>query len=269
MSLPTLTRFWSPRTLAVGQAAQFQFGRLRLWLSRGEGEWGYATETLAEPAAPAFEVLAAGGTLPEAGWKYAAFGQSPERLQLLPAVPPRPVAVRPEHPVSLPPRQSSTVFAFIPTWIELWAGGSPDGHQIATLPTATLSGTWFGNPMAGELAYALRIAATRHLGQLKCHPHHLVCPITIENSSDEPLEFQKLCLRTVHLAIFAGQHHYWTNPVSIRYAGKAREARVTYARHAPAYETGLELISKADEPAERVFVGLTFKHPAATDFQAI
>ncbi|MDP0500970.1 MAG: DUF432 domain-containing protein [Verrucomicrobiota bacterium JB022] len=249
----------------------WRLGRLRLWLARAEKEWAYANENANDP-----EVLDASfvphDVVPEGlEWHHHAFEHAPEQFELWPAVPPRPVVVRADRPVTIPAHESAQFFACIPVWVELWVGGPERDEQLklATVTTRALSNTWFGNHANGELCYSLRFAASRQLDELNRHPHHIICPIVLENHSEEALEFHKLCLRTKHLAVYSGHEHFWSNVVRIRYAGKSREARVTYESGVPSHEPNLRLVSKAYEPAERVFVGLTFKHAAASDFQAM
>lgn len=264
-------QFWKSRQMPLDRACLWRLGRLRLWLARAEREWGFATESAENP-----EVLDSSfvpyDVIPNRlDWKHFAFENAPEQFELWPAVPPRPVVVRADQAVAIPPRQSAKYFACVPVWVELWVG-APERHnqmKIGSVPTRMLSNTWFGNHATGELCYSLRFAATRQLDDLKLHPHHLICPIILENHSEHTLDFHKLCLRTKHLAIYSGHEHFWSNVVRIRFSGKSREARVTYESKVPQFEDNLRLVSKAYEPAERIFVGLTFKHPSPSDFQVL
>ena len=62
-------------------------------------------------------------------------------------------------------------------------------------PTVVLSNTWFGDPMGGELCYALRTSARRSFDTLRKRPNRAICSVLIKNAFSTPLDFQRLCIK--------------------------------------------------------------------------
>src|SRR5690606_29283651 len=127
--------------------------------------------------------------------------------------------VRPDSPVRIPKGNEVTFFVSVPLFLQLHIG--PERNiLIHEEPTVVMSKTWFGEPTAGELCYALRTGASRDLEGIKKGQHRVVCPVVVRNRSDEELNFQKLCIRAMHVNIHRGNNRLWTEEIEVSYLGK-------------------------------------------------
>ena len=135
---------WEPRPMKAGANLHWGIGPLDIWARRetdevhvavgrgrtavrGEGSWSGNVDD-AEPGEGA-------------EWTRWVVGDAPRDIWLCPAMPDRPVVVRPEHPVRLPPKQHATFFVSIPVWVQVTVS---NGRVIlCEEPTVVLSNIWF------------------------------------------------------------------------------------------------------------------------------
>ena len=144
-------------------------------------------------------------------------------------------------------------YVTIPVWVRVAVGE----HAQVTLceePTVILSHSWFGAPTAGELCYSLRTSARRTLDTLGRRPHGAVCPVRVQNDAATQLDFQRLCVQTNHLKIYAGRDHMWTNEVKVTYKGEDTPSQIDFAQRSPTGDDVGELITEARAPLTRGFV---------------
>jgi hypothetical protein len=178
-------------------------------------------------------------------------------LHFKPVMPDRPVIVRPEMPVSILPGNEANYYVAIPVWMKITRDDSDTGW-LCSEPTVALSNSWFGTPTSGSLCYSMRTTARRNLERPLRRPNRAVCPVKICNKSDEPLDFQRLCVHVEFLKIFNGESHLWTNPVSVTYRGEERGSRLDYEENAPEAAGVGELLSDSYEPIPRGLIRKSF-----------
>lgn len=237
--------FWKPFRLENQQARGFALGPLRIWVKRDGDDWLALVfrdgDLTRHDCIPRLE-----DEVPEAGqWRRVGSVAASPELKLLPALPNRPVVVRPEVPYTILPGERVQFYVGVPLWIHLQ---SKDDVMLVEEPVVRLSNTWFGTPMEGELAYAMRTMAKRQLEDLDFHPWRAVCPVRIKNQRKERLTFERICLHVQYLDLYQdAREGIWTNEsgVTVREGSDNNWSRISYARSAPDDLKAATLLVKA------------------------
>ncbi|NQU43421.1 hypothetical protein HQ520_09045 [bacterium] len=256
-------RLWNSFSIDEGPWHRAEVGPLLLRFRRVRDEWQWFSEIEEEteeilrrengPEAsdpPEDESLAA-------RWILA---QSDGRIVFSPAMPDRSLVIRPESLIRLAPHSHGTFFVSMPVWVDMRAGGQ-EKVSIGAVPSASLTNIWFGTPSQGELCYGLRTRARRGLGEDPPAPHICVCPVNLHNLSTEEFSFERMCIRSEHLAIYRGETRLWTNQVDCTIRSVDQPALIEYGRKAPDFDGAREVMTSARIPARQsmlqsVFTGL-------------
>ena len=240
------TALWQPHHIEQGQCLEAQAGPLDIWLRRKGDELHIAvvrrtaSKYLNRSAAPR---TTAGDEPAGLDWSRWVCGPDCEQVLLVPVTPDRPVVVRPELPVKIPPGREALFFVGIPMWVRIMAGDA-QMVQLCEQPAVILSNIWFGDPTSGDLCYSLRTRARRDISNWQTEPHRAVCPVTISNSANTQLDVERLCVHAVHLSVFPGASRLWTNRVRITFKGKGEVSQLEYAEKPPDYEEVGDVLSK-------------------------
>jgi len=244
--------FWGRLSLSPEQSIYWEVGTAKVWASRASTsshEWRIHSER-----APV-ETHAArrSGEMPlpaKPAWKRWAFREEDAAIWCRPAMPDKPVVVRPDAPLTIPRGNEVTFFVSIPVSLHFFIGQKAE-LPIHEEPSVILSKTWAGEPTAGELCYALRTSASRNLEGIKKGSHRVVCPLVIRNRSEEELVFKKVCLRTTHSNIHLGKTRLWCEQVAVNYLGKTNFSEFVFAKTPPDYEPIRGQLGDAREPIHR------------------
>lgn len=246
--------FWIPRTVSEERVAFWRYGPLRIWVKRAPEEWSFGLER--GDTAMRDCCFIPNDVVPETvDWTSYSLSEEYRDFEVEPLVPERPVVVRPHHPVILPPGQSARFFARVPVRVRFHAlrtDGKPSKLPLLTTPTVILSDTWFGDAMEGLLCHPLRTDASRTAEALDAGPHHLVCPITLRNKSEEDLPFERLCLRLEHVDIYADAGHLWSSEICVNHQGKGHPSHIDYQTGTPVYAKNLLRLHKADNKPQNL-----------------
>lgn len=193
-----------------------------------------------------------------------------QAFTMRPEMPDRPVVAKPETRVIIPGGERVTYYCLLPVWVQFQLGGGDEkaSLQFSSWATRTLSDTWFGDHAGGVLAYALAFPAEREWSELPIAPHHVVVPVRIENESVEHLAFERLCLRTRYLSIFAAGRVLWSNSIRVVYNGPTRESSLFYGTEVPPEAGNAYRVTGPKEQATRSVVGVTFSSPSSNDFRS-
>jgi len=243
---------WQPHQIEQDQCLEAQVGPLQLWLRRSGDEIRIATkhrrdiESLvkAVPLHPAAERKPAG-----LDWSRWVCG-SCDQLLLTPVTPDRPVVVRPEVPLKIPPGREALFFVGVPLWVRITAGDA-NKVQLCEVPSVTLSNIWFGDPMSGDLCYSLRTRARREFSDSKAEPHRAICPVTIRNAAPMQVDIERFCVHVAHLSIYPGTSRLWTGGVQITFKGEAETSPVEYSEKPPTYEEVDKTLSEPRAPVKK------------------
>jgi hypothetical protein len=211
---PRDPRWWGAVTLGAGEVARWRAGPSTVEAARRASDWRVWHTT--EPDAYAVEaerVRRVGDAVPEgAPTLRFSFAEAPDTITVRPALADRPVVVRPESSLTVPPGERVVLYVSSPVWMALKlevrrprrrrSGGAPQAVVLAELPTFRPSDTWYGpSTRVGELCYAVRTAARLELGELPLRPHRAVTPVTVDNQAATPLELARVSVPMPYLAL--------------------------------------------------------------------
>lgn len=262
----SLQQFWASRRMGQDRVSFIRLGPMHLWLARADKEWGYAVEYGDLSQLIDISTVPSDVVPRSLEWVTTVFTDAPMDYALRPAVPDRPLVVRPIHPVRIPPGQAGTFFALIPVFIELLVTAKAQTHVLGKVPTRVMSDTWFGDHARGELSYTLPVPAQRDLAAMETHPHQILCPVEVKNGSKDELFFEKFCIRPRHLNLYCGDQHLWASAVQVSHEGSFHASLVRYDSAAPGYESGMVEVAKAAEKADKRLQWLTFGGAFHGDF---
>lgn len=214
--LPLEPRWWGAVTLPVDGVARWRAGPSTVVAERRRTDWRlWHTSGPDAHASVAERVRAiAGDAVPDGAptLRYS-FDAAPDSIDVRPRLADRPVVVRPESPLVVPPHETVTLYASTPVWMAISLeidrprrgrrADADDGLAVLTeLPSSRPSDTWLGpNTREGELCYAVRTAARTEIDALPLRPHRAVTPLTIENRAASPLELQRVAVPMPYLAL--------------------------------------------------------------------
>ncbi len=222
---PLDPRWWGSVTLPVGGVARWRAGPSTVVAQRRASDWRVWHET--EPDAYAVEAERVRrveeeppDTAPSARFSFA---EAPDTITVSPALADRPVIVRPESPLSIPPGERVTLYASTPVWMALElqvrrpkrGSKGPSPIVLKELPSYRPSDTWFGpSTREGELCYAVRTAARTDAADLPLRPHRAVTPLTIENRAATLMEITRIEAPMPFLALHLDRRgRLWTDAV--------------------------------------------------------
>lgn len=236
-SASLLTVLGCPLALREGETGHAVFGAADLWVRRAAGAWHIAYRLGAEEDRKAmWDQEPAPEEVPWERWITRASGGAPVLRVRLPE---RPVVIRPETTVRLPPRETVEFFVGLPLRLAL----ELEGETLGCYASIQLSSTWFGTPEEGELCYAMRTLAHGDPTALAPRMHRCICPLQVRNNAKEVLAFERVCVQCSHLGLYLGGARFWSNAVRLSYRGRREWSRLVYARSAPAQVEGAVLAS--------------------------
>lgn len=173
-------------------------------------------------------------------------GDKSSALNILPALPDRPIVVKPETTLKILPGKNVLVFIRVPIWLQFYAGTKKKENLVFECSSKELSSTWFGEPDSGTLAYSLRLKPDAQLFEKpKSFTNHIICPIRLTNDSNMPLDVQRLLLHGEYLNIYGERNELYTNEVKIKFKGISEISDVQYSNQAPSYSKHSCQISSA------------------------
>jgi hypothetical protein len=231
--------FWRAYSLEVGTTLHWAIGLLDLWVERTSDEWHVASVVgragngplvqLDEKMHDAPPVAAENVPRPtDVPWRRMLAPPGSGRIEFAPVMPDRPLVVRPEEPLAIPPKGAGTFYVGIPVRVRIRILAEPQ-TVLAELPTAVMSSTWFGEPTSGELCYSLTTRARRSPGEGRALAHRAVCPVRVTHDSPRDLAFHQLCIHVDALAVYDGRTQLSTGDVEVTFHADDQRPRVTYA----------------------------------------
>jgi hypothetical protein len=246
---------WETREIEPDRIYRMQAGERSILAGYTGGEWRVASSL--DRGRPDLRGWEEGGFLEDFGdgseydWTRIVTPVSRPVLRAIPAMPDKPLVVRPEYPIFLPSGKEGLFFVEIPMWIRI-TGSEGKGFSgellLNEVAVQEMSKTWFGNLSAGELCYVYRTRAANEIPPIDAAASSeispapfvstAVCPVAVKNSASSLLEFGRFCLRTEFLSIFAGDDRLWTSAVQLEYRGQEEAAQST-GSEAPKQLTGV------------------------------
>lgn len=211
---PSDPRWWGSLSLEPGQAGRWRAGPSTVYAARSRTDWRLWHQQDADAYAPVgqwprrVDVAELPDGVPQVRFSFA---DSPDSILVSPRLAPRPVVIRPETSLAVPPGERVTIYISTPTWMALTVQGSGskrrggDAKQVllADLPTHRPSDTWFGpSTREGELCYAVRTAGRLVFADLPLRPHRAVTPLSIQNDADDLLQVQRVQVPMPQLSLY-------------------------------------------------------------------
>jgi hypothetical protein len=176
-----------------------------------------------------------------------------ETVALRPALADRPVVARPEHPLSILPGESVTLYLSTPLWVRV--GLDDSDRQLQEVPSHRMSDTWFGpSTREGELCYATRTAGRLQLDKLPHRLHRALTPLQIRNRATDALALERVQLPAPHLALYhTPDDVLWTEAVTMTRRDGETGASVRIAEGPP---PDIDDATRIQEPRETSKQGL-------------
>ncbi len=235
--------------LPLGRTLHWQLGQLSLWLERSAEEILLAFDRN-DKEEDRLVVARLEAKPQDLEWQRFAVGEGLDRITFRPLLSERPMIVRPESAITVPPGMSSDYYARVPLWIGLeMARPGDDPVALVEIPTVVLSNTWFGeDTMSGRLCYAMRTTARRTLQDVAARHHRAICPFQVRNVSKEPLVCERFSMDVQHLALHELDNLLWTPTVVITHRGSEAGQEVEFSQQTPDKRPLGPVISPAREP---------------------
>lgn len=226
-------------------------GRCRVWTRAAEDEWEIAVRHVQTdeeiPEEPTDDL----------SWtRYVTVAN--DRLQLSPALPDRPVVVRPAAPIVILPGRWGTFFFRVPLWIRFVSQPGEHATTMEEVPSRLLASTWFGELSTGELCYAIEAPLERHLEQLQMSEAFAACEVTVRNNSRERLRFERICVHVESMRLFHGADRLWTNEVRVAYRGSDQVSQLTFLPTPPDRAGRVQPVAEPRVPPEHSLLKRSF-----------
>jgi len=180
-------------------------------------------------------------------------------MYILPALPDRPVVLKPKTNLSILPATSYKFYAYLPATFQLFAGAVREDKKIYEKKIEQLSSTWFGETTEGELCYALYTSFDTSINADKKGHDFVICPIEVSNNSKDILEIKRLAIRGIHLSIYGNNELMMSNKVKIKYNGFESLSDIQFAKNAPSSAPNLKLIAAPRIPENNTVFKRSFQ----------
>ena len=255
---PASGPLWGSHPLEPGGRFRLDVGPRRIWVEGYPGEVRIAVgdavdgeDAPEEPPLPAAEL-----------WSRWALPAKATTIRMAPALPDRTLVVTPEQAFHLLPDTSARVFARVPVWVQLRIEqeGMADrqGAMALEIPSVTLSDTWWGSFLEGELAYWLPTSARREVDPTRHRPHMAVCSLNLLNRSAASLAVDRLAIRAAHLSLFLDEDVLWADEARVVYQGSAEGSQIEMSGAPPAEAGAARAVASPRVPAQRGLRARTF-----------
>jgi len=265
--------WWGSVSLNLYTGGKWHLGPSTLWVYRASHDWRIihrpSTDPVtADPMAKRSDVTA---PLPDDEMTSVLESDDPalithrysvrdtdEQIALRPVLADRPVVARPEHPLSVLPNESVTLYLSTPLWARVELVESE--RVLQDIPSHRMSDTWFGpSTRTGELCYATRTAGRLRLDRIPVRLHRALTPLQVRNRASEALELERVQLPAPPLALYeTTDGGLWTDAVTmIRREGETG-ADIRIAEGAPSDAGDAERIQKPREASKHGLITSTF-----------
>lgn len=258
---------WGP--ISSGDCVTWRVGRCRLWARSARDEWELAYEHLPEdepavddatgaagPAAPAPDADTDGCDEPRGWTRYVTVAD--DKLETVPALPDRPVVVRPAAPIVILPGRWGRFFFRVPLWIRFVSRPGEKSTTMEEIPSRRLASTWFGDIATGELCYAIEAPLERDVADLEVTDAFAACEVSVRNQSRERLRFERICVHVEHMRLFESADRLWTNEVRVAFRGSEQVSQLSFLPRPPGHVGEVEPICDPRVPPEAGLIKRSF-----------
>lgn len=210
--------WWGEFELVPGKWAQWTIGPKQFLARSLDNEWRFAWKTSDEILSETVRIdpeLVEEPVLETFESRRYAIEDAEPRLRIMPRLSNRPVIVRPETPLFLPPKEKATLYVSTGVWLAVGPATRQD-VEFFEIPVFRGSDTWFGpNTIEGELCYASLTSARTEVDLLAKVPHRAFTPVEITNKGEDSLQIEALRVPVTLLSIYAGSSgRLWTDKIT-------------------------------------------------------
>ncbi len=231
---------WDHLTLENNKSYLYQIGKLQIYFSVRDKELEIGTGNSEEEKIIEFKESEIPGDI-----SLTTYITSNKEIIILPALPLKPLVLKPGKPFKILPKNNIMLFIKVPIWLQIYCGKKENEKVIAEYPIYTLSDTWFGEQDSGEGAYSLNFPVETIFEEKEANPYVIYCPVNIINNSTTILEINRFLLHTEQLNLYHGEYTLMSNQVKIEYRGGDQTSYNTYYEEKPVFAKGLKKINTA------------------------
>ncbi|MFW5689576.1 MAG: hypothetical protein ACOC1U_08385 [Spirochaetota bacterium] len=218
--------FWGELERPDMGETSWQIGRCRIWARSAEDEWEIASRHVRTDEA------ISDVPVDELDWtRFVTVAN--DQVHVTPALPDRPVIVRPRSPIVILPGRWGRFFFRVPLWVRFVSQPGERQSTMAEIPTRQLASTWFGDLATGELCYAIEAPLQRRLEALELTQAFAACEVSVRNQSRERLRFERICVHVEHMRLFEADGSLWTNEVRVAFRGADQISQLTFLPRPP------------------------------------
>lgn len=155
-------------------------------------------------------------------------------LIIAPALPAKPLVFKGSG-LNVLPDQKITIFLKIPLAFQIYFSKIQPENLLREISYKRLSNTWFGEPDAGEPAFALGSEYFANIEEIVISDLEAICPVTIQNSSNSILNVQRLIVRTENITLYKNENKIITSHIFVEHKGNDIQGTVDY-RYSKIYD---------------------------------
>lgn len=157
------TPAWGIIEISPGECRRTKIGGVTVWTRVIEDEWQVAHEYIgADVGLEGAQESVVDDDLEHLDWtRYVTIKDDDVAIQ--PALPDRPVLLRPQSPIVILPGRWGQFYFSVPLWIRFVSGSGSGLSTMVEIPSQNLSSTWFGDMESGELCYSMNSRLLRSL----------------------------------------------------------------------------------------------------------
>ena len=244
--------FWGQRIVPGSERRSWRIGRSMIHARTEADEWELAAaysasdEPVPEPESD-----------DELDWtRYVTVAR--DELTVVPALPDRPVVVRPASPIVILPGRWGRFFFRVPLWTRFISKRGERESIMEEFSSRRLASTWFGDIATGELCYVVEAPLERDLERLVMDGSFAACEVSVRNNSRERLRFERICVHVEHMRLFRAPDRLWTNEVRVSFRGADQISQVSYASGPPERAGASEEIAEPRTPPESGLIKRSF-----------
>ncbi len=221
-----LTALLKKHQILPGKTEIFEIGCIQLTATRENEGWHLVTND----NCPDDDIMLSDeATLSD----YFQTGKS-NSLIIAPALPAKPLVFKGSG-LNVLPDQKITIFLKIPLAFQIYFSKIQPENLLREISYKRLSNTWFGDPDAGEPAIALGNEYFTNIEEIVISDLEAICPVTIQNNSNNILNVQRLIIRTENITLYKNENKIITSHIFVEHKGNDLQGAVDY-RYSKIYD---------------------------------
>jgi len=252
------TNIWSKKALAEESWRRWVVGELGLFFDKKGAEWiiGSYRYPRAQERLRIHQKCSSFSEediYEEIEWHRYMIGQEAE-IEIVPALPDRPLVVRPNVRRRILPGREAQVHFYVPVWIQLFSHSVNRRVMLEEHPSLRLSSTWFGDMQTGELCYTLETVLSQEFERSSPPaPYYAECVLNINNISSSLLDFYRIAVHVEYLNLYLDGDGLHTNEVNVNFSGIDQISQVKYSTRGPKWlKNPVKIASAREVPSKNI-----------------